>query len=127
LRRFRDLEAALGRIREDWVPPWLQAIGSPDEIAEWRAIRKSYHGPDLRDREVEFEREMHRRHPGITTPLTIDEIVLRGGRDYAAQQEARYRQLLEARASGPLSPSEEEELKQLEEDMRRVVKIGDEL
>lgn len=88
MRKFRNLERSLDRITagpDVWIPPWLSAIGSREEIGEWKAIRQAYHGPDLRDRAVEFEREMRRRHPDM--PLTVNEIVEEGGRKYAASIE----------------------------------------
>jgi hypothetical protein len=86
LRKFRNLEAYLDRITagpDVWIPPWLTAVGSREEIAEWKAIQRTYRGPDLRDRELEFQREMRKQHPDM--PPTIDEIVEEGGRKYAEE------------------------------------------
>jgi hypothetical protein len=70
-----------------WIPSWLSAVGSAEEIVEWKTISHSYHGSDRRDRELEFEREMRKRHPDM--PLTVDEVVEEGGRQYAASELAR--------------------------------------
>jgi hypothetical protein len=66
----------------------------------------------------------HDLYEKLSTPRGVGEFVREGGERYAAQQEAR-RQELKALTSR--TPNEEQELQRLEEDAKRLVKIGDEL
>lgn len=54
-----------------WIPSWLSAVGSVEEIAEWKAISHAYHGPDLYERRLEFARRMREKHPDM--PRTFEE------------------------------------------------------
>jgi hypothetical protein len=54
-----------------WIPPWLSAVGSTEEIVEWKAISRAYRGPDAHERTLEFQRKMRDKHPDM--PLTFDE------------------------------------------------------
>ena len=54
-----------------WIPPWLSAVGSREEIAEWKAIYQARRGLDRREREREFIHEMRKKHPNM--PLSFDE------------------------------------------------------
>lgn len=56
---------------DTWIPQWLSAVGSREEIAEWKAISKSSHGSDLYERRLRFAREMREKHPDM--PLTWEE------------------------------------------------------
>ena len=64
----KNLEKRLEQISEPgngWLPPWLKAVGSKEEIAEWRAINRAYRGPDRCEREREFIRVMRKKHPDM--------------------------------------------------------------
>jgi hypothetical protein len=83
----KNLEKRLEGISEPrnaWIPPWLRAVGSQEEIAEWRAICRVRRGFDFRERESEFIHEMRKKHPNM--PLAVEEIVEEGGRKYAASE-----------------------------------------
>ena len=54
-----------------WIPSWLSAVGSGEEIAEWKAISRSYRREDLSERRLEFQREMREKYPDM--PLTVEE------------------------------------------------------
>lgn len=54
-----------------WIPRWLRAVGSEEEIVEWKAISRSYRGRDLYERRLEFVRRMREKHPDM--PLTFEE------------------------------------------------------
>ena len=93
MTRTRDLEKRLRKISEpiDETPSpgllnlfarWLTI----DEIAEWKAIYETYYGEALKERELQFSREMRRRHPGMP-PLTtedFDEMIRQAGEAYEA-------------------------------------------
>lgn len=71
----RDLEKRLeqlsgtGKVR---IPSWLSAVGSAEEIAEWKAIHQTPRGrEDRAERRREFQRKMRQVHPDM--PLTVQE------------------------------------------------------
>jgi hypothetical protein len=89
--KVEKLEKRLEQISGEgkgWIPAWLRAVGSADEIAEWKAISRVRRGFDFRERECEFIHDMRKKHPNM--PLTVEEIVEEGGREYAASQESLY-------------------------------------
>lgn|GEM_PF-3491039 len=67
MTKIDNLQNRLDRIGGSnvWVPQWLLDVGSADEIAEWKAIFRSYRGRDLADRRDEFIRTMRQRHPNM--------------------------------------------------------------
>jgi hypothetical protein len=83
----KDLEKRLNKIiGKVWVPDWLSAVASEEELAEWRAIWRSYPpGPDLCDRTLKFQKEMRRKHPEM--PLTFEEELERGAQRLKNDQE----------------------------------------
>jgi hypothetical protein len=66
-RRLEHLSGA-GKV---WIPPWLSAVGSREEFAEWKAILQARRGQDQLERRLEFQRKMREKHPDM--PLTFDE------------------------------------------------------
>jgi hypothetical protein len=56
---------------DGWVPGWLTAVGSREELAEWRSINRAYRGLDRCDRIDQFIRAIRLKHPNM--PLTIEE------------------------------------------------------
>jgi hypothetical protein len=59
----------------DWIPAWLTTVGSREEIAEWKAICKTYRGLDRSDRIEQFIKAMRKKHPNM--PLTLEEDLTR--------------------------------------------------
>ena len=70
----RNLEKRVEQISEPgnaWIPPWLRAVGSREEVAEWRAIRQARRGRDCHERMLEFIGGMRKKHPDM--PLSFEE------------------------------------------------------
>jgi hypothetical protein len=89
LRKFRNLEEALERITDGAdvrIPVWLSAVGSREEIAEWKAILQTPHGrEDRAERRPEFQRKMREKHPDM--PLTFEEQEAAGAERYLTDPE----------------------------------------
>jgi hypothetical protein len=89
LRRFRNLEEALNRITDGAdvrIPVWLSAVGSREEIAEWKAILQTLRGREDRgERRLEFQRKMREVHPDM--PLTFEEQEAAGAERYLTDPE----------------------------------------
>lgn len=77
-----------------WVPYWLSACGSAEEIAEWKSILKSRRGQDQAERRLEFQAEMRRRHPDM--PLTFEEQLEAGRKELEKNPELRRAEGLDA-------------------------------
>ena len=94
MRRFRNLEKSLERITvgaDAWIPLWLSAVGSWEEIAEWKAILQTPRGrEDRAERRLEFQRKMREVHPDM--PLTIEEEMERGVQRLNANPWLRWRE-----------------------------------
>lgn len=73
-----------------WVPSWLTAVGSREEITEWRSITRAYHGPDRRDRVQQFIRAMRKKHPAM--PLSFEEELAEEVRKLEADKDLRRRE-----------------------------------
>lgn len=72
VKRLVDrLERMQGGGEDVWIPPWLIAVATREEIIEWKAILRAYRGSDQTERRLEFQREMRRKHPDM--PLTFEE------------------------------------------------------
>jgi hypothetical protein len=70
----RNLEKRLEQIADPgnaWIPPWLRAVGSREEVAEWSAIRQARRGRDYHERVLEFIRGMRKKYPDM--PLSFEE------------------------------------------------------
>lgn len=61
-----------------WIPSWLEAVGSLDEIAEWKAILQARRRQDQAERRLEFQRKMREKHPDM--PLTFEEELEEGAK-----------------------------------------------
>jgi hypothetical protein len=73
-KRLEEISGA----EKGWIPPWLRAVGSREEIAEWKAIYQVRRGLDRREREREFIHEMRKKHPNM--PLSFEEQLERGAK-----------------------------------------------
>jgi hypothetical protein len=87
IKRLEKRLEEIGGGGDVWIPPWLIAVATREEIIEWKAILRWYRGSDQTERRLEFQREMRRKHPDM--PLTVDEVVEEGGRQYAASELTR--------------------------------------
>lgn len=77
-----------------WIPGWLAAVGSREEIVEWRAILLTRRGQDQAERRLEFQQEMRRRHPDM--PLTFEEQLEAGRKELESNPELRRAEGLDA-------------------------------
>ena len=78
---IKNLEKRLERISgagNVWIPSWLRAVGSREEIAEWGAIHQARRGRDCHERILEFIRGMRKKHPDM--PLTFEEELEEGAK-----------------------------------------------
>jgi len=81
MREVKNLEKRVDQItgaRDIWLPPWLSAVASAEEIAEWKAIRQSRRGLDCYERTLKFVRKMRQKYPNMTVGFE-EELDLRGG------------------------------------------------
>ena len=76
------------------IPLWLSAVGSWEEIAEWKVVLQAYHGPDLYDRKHKSQREMREKYPDM--PLTVEEEVEQIVKRLEANPWLRWREGLQA-------------------------------
>jgi|SRR5208337_1718560 len=63
-----------------WMPPWLTAIATRQEIAEWRAILLTRRGRDQAERRLEFQKAMREKY-GDRMALTIEEQMAEGAEE----------------------------------------------
>ena len=69
-----------------WIPRWLSAVGSAEEIVEWNAILQTLRGREDRgERRLEFQRKMREVHPDM--PLTFEEQEDAGAERYLTDPE----------------------------------------
>ncbi len=69
----------------DWVPAWLAAVGSPEEINEWRTIN-NYRGPDRYEKRMAFIHGLRAKY-GDRMPLSLEEDLERGARELRENKE----------------------------------------
>lgn len=70
MTRIKELEDRVERIgRDGYVPAWLTAVASQEEVAEYTAILKSYQGFDFAERVSKFTRRMRVKYPGMSVGL----------------------------------------------------------
>jgi hypothetical protein len=66
--KVKRLEKRLTRISYDpnvWIPPWLRAVGSREEITEWKEIGKAYRGEDRYEHRRDFIQRLRARYPDM--------------------------------------------------------------
>lgn len=76
--------------RSGWVPGWLKAVGSREDLAEFRAINRTYHGPSYYEYNLEFIKKMRAKHPEM--PLSFEEEMERGAQRLKANPELARRE-----------------------------------
>lgn len=55
MTRIKELEDRVERIgRDGYVPAWLTAVASQEEVAEYTAILKSYQGFDFAETRIQI-------------------------------------------------------------------------
>lgn len=63
IERLRKRLEEIGDSR--WIPTWLKAVGSEEDIADYHSINSAYHGFARLERMDQFIHAMREKHPDM--------------------------------------------------------------